>query len=686
MLVGRWEIHLRAAGSALDGLPAQVVDLDRAPVSAAPTVRPATTTRRRLGRVRVVAWTPDDPEPGDAPFPSLAGDAAVVIHTPDVATLEAFAHHARATDAIGHLTVHVAHWSPPIVGWAGRPMLPPGVVRWDLRLPAGRGPVRIVAGLTEPRPLRALLAAIIGTLVPSADLPASLSPALGAMGPAPDWLAVSGDSASRVPGLGLGSARLRGRDGDDEPATRLPLLDHELVMAGRAPAGLGSVPIPALEVTDQTIEQPATTHLLIDPRAVPPARWHMTPDAQDAGVTIAVVEGRVAWSGIQDGRPVTPWQPVAAPLGAPSLAWLRGLRSVTLTTGGSPDRTARDSDLEHGRDSEGERAAALDPAVAAGFVARLCLAGVVVDGSSLPEPVTALLSDELRGIVTAPLPDVADPFAWEVRSIGGRRAVVRGHAPRSSTLVGGGLPLVSVLLMTRRPEALGPVRAMLARQTYPAVEVLVGIHDDDAPLPVWDAASDPPTEAHRIPTSRTLGEGLGLLTTRARGTLVAKMDDDDIYGPEHVWDLVIGRLVSGATVVGKAAELVALDALGVTIRRTSMVSDDYARTVAGGTILVARGDLEALGGWRPVPAAVDRALLDRVLEHTGLIYRTWAPGFIYRRHDHDHTWDADASHFLRREHERWPGFPSHPEFGADVATPMASGASSTGSRAPVSEG
>jgi len=163
--------------------------------------------------------------------------------------------------------------------------------------------------------------------------------------------------------------------------------------------------------------------------------------------------------------------------------------------------------------------------------------------------------------------------------------------------------------------------------------------------------------------STTLGEALGIVTGRARGSLVAKIDDDDIYGPEHIWDLVIARALSGATVVGKAAEFVLLDQMGITVRRGGMASDAFNRVVAGGTILLPRGELESLGGWRPVRSGVDRALLDRVLQGGGSVYRTWPTGFIYRRHGQGHTWGPADAYFLRGASMRWEGIPDLPEFG-----------------------
>ncbi len=652
VLTERWVIDLRAADPRAGDLRAadpRAGDLHD-PVSGdgpAPSSLDASATVTRRGRHRQLVWHPGDPD--DPPFPSLAGDVPLVIRAPDVATLEAFARHASGRDEIRYLTVAIAHWEPPQVGWSGRPPLPPGVVRWDLRLPDARGPVRVEVGLRRPRPLRAILAAVLGTLEPVSDLPTAASPSLAAFGVVPAWLGPSREMGVRVPGLGLGSGRHIPRLPPGQPEPRLPLVDLELVRVGHEPEGLGRMPFAAATASDHTLALDDEPRLLLDPRAVPPARWSAPADmAQPAEVHVASVDGRVAWRGVAGDLAASPWRPVAAPIDASTLAWLRDQRSITpvIETDTPPD-------------------------AAAALVARVCLTGAVVTGVSLPGPVGAFLSDELRALVGEPLPDESDALAWEARSVRQRRAVLRAHAPQLATTLGALPPSVSVLLMTRRAGSLGPIRAMLARQTYPTFEVLLGVHTDDASLPTWDDPADVPMEAIRVPATLPLGEGYGRLMARARGVLVTKMDDDDIYGPEHLWDLVIARLLSGATVVGKAAEFVALDALGLTVRRTDFASDDYGRTVAGGTILAARGDLERLGGWRPVRSGVDRALLDRVLESCGLIYRTWALGFIYRRHDSDHTWAADASYFLRSAHVRWTGLPAHPEFGADLASPMA---------------
>jgi hypothetical protein len=304
---------------------------------------------------------------------------------------------------------------------------------------------------------------------------------------------------------------------------------------------------------------------------------------------------------------------------------------------------------------------------------RLSLSGVVLDGRALPDEVRAHLSDELAGSLAADLPPAGDSLAWETRSVQQRRAAARGHATslvldgrlRPGTAAEAMPPTVTALLVTRRPSLAVSALRMLRDQTYPRLDVILALHGVEVDPELADevALQGVPVEVLLAPAAANLGEVLGLATGRARGSFVAKIDDDDVYGPEHIWDLVIGRALSGATVVGKNSVFVMLDREGVTVRRDVVEHDTYGRVVAGGTIMIARGELEALGGWRPTPSGVDRALLDRVLQSGGLIYRTWSIGFMYRRHGVGHTWDLSDEYFLRGAGARWEGVPDLPEFG-----------------------
>jgi hypothetical protein len=206
--------------------------------------------------------------------------------------------------------------------------------------------------------------------------------------------------------------------------------------------------------------------------------------------------------------------------------------------------------------------------------------------------------------------------------------------------------------------------AAMAAQSYPAFEVVIGLHGCDLHAADRDRLAElaVPTQVLHVPVEHTLGEALGEATRLARGSLLTKVDDDDRYGPDHVWDLVLARHYSGATVVGKGAEFVYLQTRDMTVRRY-MGSELFNSVVAGGTILVSRGDLESVGGWRPLARSVDRGLLDRVLQDGGLVYRTHGFGFVYTRHDDGHTWDPGLDYFLQDPRQAWDGLPPYAEFG-----------------------
>jgi hypothetical protein len=260
---------------------------------------------------------------------------------------------------------------------------------------------------------------------------------------------------------------------------------------------------------------------------------------------------------------------------------------------------------------------------------------------------------ELAGILAAPLPP-DDPMEWELRSVRQRRAAMRHHAGLAP-------PPVSALLVTMRPQLAAGAVAALAAQTYPELEIVVGLHGAGAPAGLRDAAAGRPVQVLHIPAERNLGEALDLVTRAAHGRLLTKVDDDDHYGAGHVWDLVLAHHFSGAAVVGKGSEFVHLAPLDCTVRRR-MGAEFFTDTVAGGTMSLTPEDLAAVGGWPARPRHVDRALLDRVVGDGGLVYRTHPIGFIYTRHGHGHTWEAELDHFRHDAQRTWRGLPPYEEF------------------------
>jgi hypothetical protein len=285
--------------------------------------------------------------------------------------------------------------------------------------------------------------------------------------------------------------------------------------------------------------------------------------------------------------------------------------------------------------------------------------------ADVPAAVRTLLGDRLATLLEEN--DAAfmeSRLLREVASVRVRRAALQefgpgAHSRRLAALAGHyvpPLPTISVLLVSMRPAFLADALTQISRQTWPNIEVVLGLHGDHFTAQEIDtalAASEHPVTVVRIPDEAPFGEALNRASVACSGTLLAKWDDDDLYGRDHLWDLALALDYSGAALAAKAAEYVLLEDLDAVARSTAHWSERRTAWVAGGTFLLRRQLLEELGGWRPVPHAVDHALIRQILGEGGTVYRTHGLGYLLRRHALGHTWDPGLGHFLRSPSQQW---------------------------------
>ena len=335
------------------------------------------------------------------------------------------------------------------------------------------------------------------------------------------------------------------------------------------------------------------------------------------------------------------------------------------------DGTVTDVDLSRLRHLRGVRvdwSGHTGPTAAVRAVASLAAGGVPLIGDPVPAW-AAGLGEPLAGLLTAATEeDLGDRLLREEHSVRLRRAALHRHGARArwrglGSLTGlrtPRLPRVSVILCTRRPEMVGFALAQIARQRGVEVELVLTLHGFPASLPGPAAAiaeyeaTGKPLVLHEADGDRVFGEVLNDSVARASGDLIAKWDDDDWYGPEHLSDLVLARTYSGAELVGAGQDFVYLQEVDVTVWR-SRESETTTRFIAGGTLLTDRVVLEETGGFRPLPRAIDTQLLLAVSLGGGRIHRTHGLGYVLRRTGGGHTWSEDMSYFLHNYARQWFG-------------------------------
>ena len=303
-----------------------------------------------------------------------------------------------------------------------------------------------------------------------------------------------------------------------------------------------------------------------------------------------------------------------------------------------------------------------DIATRAGVLPRLAACGVTIHLADGDEWLRALLGDDLYRLMISDMNEL-DADERELLSVRMRRVSQRNHSSFGRAHQGEleRLPLVSVLLATHRPGFLEYALDNVAKQTYPRLELVIALHGDGFDDAARRLAEFPrPLKTLRLPASEPLGAVLNAATQASDGTLLAKMDDDDVYDSDHIWDLVLAQNYSGAQLVGKWHEFLYLAASDRTIYWLDGEGERYhALVLAGGTFLISRHALDRVGGWRKVPGGVDTFLVEDVLRSGGRVYRTHGFGYMMVRHGFRHTWNSPdgSDEWLMDIADRvWDGF------------------------------
>lgn len=329
-----------------------------------------------------------------------------------------------------------------------------------------------------------------------------------------------------------------------------------------------------------------------------------------------------------------------------------------LPPGAEARRSVRPGDLRRLRRVHHlEDVAAFHPAPAsrARALTRLAAAGVVVRLADGGPGLGPLLGEELHRLMAADARGL-DAAARERSSVRMRRAALRNRA-----IAAGAVPSLSILLPTRRPEFLPWALDAVRRQTYPRLELVLALHGEGfgEVEPVVAAAGPAPAvtvKTVRVPANEPLGAALDAATRASSGSLLTKMDDDDLYGADHLWDLVLARQYSRARLVGKMAEFVYLAESDRLVRRRWGWPERWWTPLAAGAHLISRRDLDRVGGWPRAPRGIGTELERAVLRRSGSVYRTHGLGYVLVRHGLGHTWRRTDDYFVRAADWIAPGW------------------------------
>lgn len=271
-----------------------------------------------------------------------------------------------------------------------------------------------------------------------------------------------------------------------------------------------------------------------------------------------------------------------------------------------------------------------------------------------------LVSEEHRLVRSATIAARQHEFRDRMAHRGLRALVEEGHtySDRARTLLDtiGRAPepgprTVSVVVPTNRPHELDNVLANVARQEHVDVELILAAHGMDLDAADLAARGRDLGLEHvtvvPVPADRTLGAVLNEGLERCSGAYVAKMDDDNFYGPRFLADLVDAFSYTSAGITGKWAHYVWLRSTGTVVLRFERYEHRYHRLVQGGSI-VARADVAHDIRFSDIPRAVDSDFLNRAMAAGVQTYSGDRYNYISIRGDDrmSHTWKIEDLDFL----------------------------------------
>ncbi len=207
---------------------------------------------------------------------------------------------------------------------------------------------------------------------------------------------------------------------------------------------------------------------------------------------------------------------------------------------------------------------------------------------------------------------------------------------------------VSAVVSTNRPDHLGEVLRTHAAQLHRDKELVLVAHGFAAPADLRARAAQAGVEHLQIvevDSALPLGVCLNRGVQAASGDVIAKMDDDDVYGAHYLGDQLAALRYSNADLVGKQAHYLHIRGRDIVICRFPEREHRFTDLVMGPTLMTHRSTLLD-NPFAERTLGEDTELQQRLVASGARIYSADRFNFVQVRGDHAHTWSVDDSHLL----------------------------------------
>lgn len=213
------------------------------------------------------------------------------------------------------------------------------------------------------------------------------------------------------------------------------------------------------------------------------------------------------------------------------------------------------------------------------------------------------------------------------------------------------IPGVSIITSTNRHRYMDHIFNNYERQNYSKKELIIILNNDSMPLDKWmEKAKDyENVKVFQIEEKYNLGKCLNHAIQNATFEYIAKMDDDDYYGPEYCGDILNAFMYSEADVIGKQSNYVYFEQSNILAIKAPNRENRFTKFVTGSSIFFKKKVFEKVKFSTEQKSGSDTIFLDECSKSGFKIYSTDRFNHVGIKHSsmEDHTWKISDEDLLK---------------------------------------
>lgn len=146
--------------------------------------------------------------------------------------------------------------------------------------------------------------------------------------------------------------------------------------------------------------------------------------------------------------------------------------------------------------------------------------------------------------------------------------------------------MASIIACTMRPEFMDNIFSNYERQEWDEKEMIVILNKNSMNLKKWrkKAKKYENVRVYKLPEKYNLGKCLNWAIARAKGTFIAKFDDDDYYGPHYLKESLLALKANKAPIVGKHSTYIYFEEKKALMEYRKGNENRLGRRIKGGTL------------------------------------------------------------------------------------------------------